>query len=284
MVEVFAAAELVDDFDVVLPFLRESIEEYVFAEGALEAAFRAGSVVPGDVDDEGVVAAGKLLDGIDDAAEFVVALRGIAREDFHHARVETLLVGVDGVPCGQALGTNGELGVFGDDAEFFLALESVLAILVPAFIKFAFEFIDPLFRGLVWSVSGSGSDVEEEGMSGRDAVGLTGPCDGFVGDVGGEVVGGILGARDEIAVLVEDGIPVIHVSGIEAVEVVEAEAVGPVVEGAGGAGLPSWSVVVLADPGGHVSVLAEDFADRATAFGKDAGVAVVSCGCLCDAG
>ncbi len=137
---------------------------------------------------------------------------------------------------------------------------------------------------MVWGVGGSGSDVEEEGTSWRDAGGLSDPCDGFVGDVGGEVVVGILGARDKISVLIKDGIPVVHVPGIEAVEVVEAESVGPVVEGAGGAGLPCGSVVVLADPGGHVSVLAEDFADGAAAFGKDAGVAVVSGGEFGDAG
>ena len=98
------------------------------------------------------------------------------------------------------------------------------------------------------------------------------------------MVVGILRARDEISVLVEDGIPVVHVPGVEAVEVVEAESVGPVVEGAGGAGLPRGCVVVLTDPGGHVSVLAEDFADGAAAFGQDAGVTVVSGGNLGDAG
>ena len=76
----------------------------------------------------------------------------------------------------------------------------------------------------------------------------------------------------------------VHVPGVEAVEVVEAESVSPVVEGAGGAGLPCGSVVVLTDPGGHVSVLAKDFADGSATFGQDAGVAVVSGGNLGDAG
>ena len=42
------------------------------------------------------------------------------------------------------------------------------------------------------------------------------PCDGFVGNIGGEVVVRILGARDEISVLIEDGVPVVHVPGVEA--------------------------------------------------------------------
>jgi hypothetical protein len=48
------------------------------------------------------------------------------------------------------------------------------------------------------------------------------------------------------------GIPVVHVPGVEAVEVVETEAAGPAVEGPGGAGLPWGCVVVLADPGSRV--------------------------------
>ena len=99
-----------------------------------------------------------------------------------------------------ALGTNRELCVLGNDAEFLLPLEGLLAINVPAFIKLAFELIDPFFRGVVWGVGGSGSDVEEEGTVGRDATSLSYPCDGFVGDIGGEVVVGILGTRDEISV------------------------------------------------------------------------------------
>ena len=75
-------------------FSEMPLKKSVFAEGALEAAFGAGSVVPGDVDDEGVVAAGELLHGIDDAAELVVALCAVAGEDLHHARIEALLIGV----------------------------------------------------------------------------------------------------------------------------------------------------------------------------------------------
>ena len=68
----------------------------------------------------------------------------------------------------------------------------------------------------------------------------------------------------------------VHVPGVEAIEVVEAESVGPVVERPGGARLPCGSVVVLADPGGHVSVLAEDFTDGAAAFRQNARVTVVA--------
>ena len=87
---------------------------------------------------------------------------------------------------------------------------------------------------------------------------------------------------NEVAVLEEHRVPVVHVAGVEAVEVVEPEAVGPAVERPGGARLPGGRVVVLADPGGHVAVLAQHLADGAATPRQDAGVAVVAGGRLGD--
>ncbi len=61
MIEVLRPAELVDGLDVVLPLLREAVEEHVLAQRAFEAAFGARAVVAGDVDDERVVGVGQLL-------------------------------------------------------------------------------------------------------------------------------------------------------------------------------------------------------------------------------
>src|SRR5271155_1118204 len=116
----------------------------------------------------------------------------VSGEDLHHARIESLLIRVEGVPRRKAFGAHCELSVLGDDAGLFLTVEWLLAMLVPALVEFAFEFIDPLFRGVVWGVGGSGSDVEQEGTSGRDAGGLPDPSDAFVSDIGSEVVVGIL--------------------------------------------------------------------------------------------
>jgi len=106
MVEVLWTAEFIDRLDVVLPFLREPVEERVFAQRPLEAAFGTGAVVAGDIDDERVVAVGELLHGIDHAAQLVVAVRGIASEYFHHPGIEALLIGIQRIPRGQTLGTN----------------------------------------------------------------------------------------------------------------------------------------------------------------------------------
>ncbi len=67
----------------------------------------------------------------------------------------------------------------------------------------------------------------------------------------------------------------VHVAGVEAVEIVEPQAVGPAVERPGRACLPGRRVVVLADPGGHVAVLAQHLADGAGRARQDRRVAVV---------
>src|SRR5262245_23128107 len=74
----------------------------------------------------------------------------------------------------------------------------------------------------------------------------------------------------------------VHVAGIEAVEVVEPKAVGPAVERAGGAGRPGRRVVVFADPGGHVTVLPQHLADGAAIPRHHADVAAVAGSGLAD--
>jgi hypothetical protein len=57
-----------------------------------------------------------------------------------------------------------------------------------------------------------------------------------------------------------------RVAGVEAVEIIEAETIGPAVEWANLARLPNGCVVVLADPGSGVAVLPQDFGDSAGAL------------------
>src|SRR5262249_34922854 len=115
-------------------------------------------------------------------------------------------------------------------------------------------------------------------LVGRDRLRLPHPGNRLVGDVGGQVIVRIRGGRHEIAILEEDRVPVVHVTGIEPVEIVEAEAVHPAVEGTGGARLPGGRIVVLADPRGHVAVLPQHLTARAAAARQDAGVAVIARG------
>ena len=170
----------------------------------------------------------------------------------------------------------------GNHAEFLLPLDGRLAVGVPARVELALEPVDPLLRGMVRRVVRPGSDVQEKRLVRGDARDLAGPRDRLVGQVFGQVVVRVRALGDEVPVLEQDRVPVVHVAGVEAVEVVEPEAVGPAVERPGGARLPRGGVVVLADPGGHVAVLAEDLADGAAASRQHARVAVVAGGRLGD--
>jgi len=90
----------------------------------------------------------------------------------------------------------------------------------------------------------------------------------------------VTGSGDKVPVLEENRIPVVHVTCVEPVEVVESKPVCPAIERTSCARLPSGRVVVLSDPSCHVAVLPQDLANRAAASRQDARVAVVSCGRL----
>ena len=224
-----------------MPLLREAVEEQVLVERPFEAALGAGAVVAGDVDEQRVVGAGQLLHRVDDPAHVVIDVRPVGGEHLHHPGVEPLLVGVERVPRGQALGARRELRVWRDDAELLLPLERLLAVRVPAHVELALELVDPFLRRVVGRVRRAGGDVEEERLVGRDALDLADPGDGLVGDVVGQVVVRVGRGGDEVAVLVEDRVPVVHVAGVEAVEVVEPEPVGPAVERARRRWSPRWA-------------------------------------------
>ena len=70
-------------------------------EGAVEGAFGAGAVVAADVDDQRVVELAHVLDGLDDAADLVVGIGGVAGEDLRLARIEFLLQQGKRVPLRQ---------------------------------------------------------------------------------------------------------------------------------------------------------------------------------------
>ena len=127
-----------------------------------------------------------------------------------------------------------------------------------------------------------GSDIEEKRLVRRDACDLARPGDRLVGQVGGQVVVGVRTLGNEVPVLVQARVPVVHVAGVESIEVVKPEAVGPAVEGPGGTRLPRRGIMVLADPGGGIAILAENLADRAAASRQDARVAIVAGGRLGD--
>src|SRR5262249_34069473 len=108
-------------------------------------------------------------------------------------------------------------------------------------------------------------NIEKERPVRRNGFDPAHPSDCVVGNIHCEMVVRVSRGRDQVPVLVKDRIPVIHVATIETIEIVEAETVGPPGEWTGAACLPNRRVVVLADPSGHVTVLAKDFADGPSA-------------------
>ena len=87
---------------------------------------------------------------------------------------------------------------------------------------------------------------------------------------------------DRRGVAEEVGLPLAAVAAHEAVEILEAHAGGPLIEGPNLAGLEGRRVVVLAEPQGGVAVVAEDAADGGLVFGNDAVVAGKTGGLLGD--
>jgi Sulfatase len=196
----------------------------------------------------------------------------------HHARVQSLLVSVQRVPRRQSCRTDGQLRIRGNHAKLDLAEERLLAIGVPAHVELTLELLDPVLGRLMGRMRGTGCDVQEKRFVWSDALDLADPGDRLIGKIGRQMIGGVGGTRHELVILVENRIPMVHVARVEAVEIVESQSVSPSIERSGRAELPGRRVVVLTDPGGHVTVLAQHLAHRAAAFRQDARVAVIS-GC-----
>lgn len=88
---------------------------------------------------------------------------------------------------------------------------------------------------------------------------MSGAIAGFVGHGGGQVPARLaLEGVDGGGVAVQVGLPLAGVAADETVEVIEAQAVRPLVEGAGLSRLVEGRVVVLAEPGGGVAVVLQD--------------------------
>ena len=85
----------------------DAIKECDFVRRAERTALGAGAVVAVDVDDERVVELAHVLDGLDDAADFVVVVGLIGGEDFDLLDKELLLLGRAIIPVLEDFGRPG---------------------------------------------------------------------------------------------------------------------------------------------------------------------------------
>ena len=240
-------------------------------EGAFERALGARAVVADNVDDQRVVELALVLHFLDDAADFMVGVGGIGGEHFGLARVKRLLDQRERVPSRQlraaisvlTVGPGRKLRLGRDDAEPLLVGENLLAQLFPAHVELAVELVDPFLRRLVRRMAAARHIIEEERLVGRGGVELPHVMDGVVREIGGEVVTGLADPRiNRARVAVEIGRPLVGLAAEEAIKVLEAQSDRPLVEGPGRAVLVGRNVVVLAEPGCRVAVVAKNPADR----------------------
>ena len=198
-----------------------------------------------------------------------------AGKDLHLAGVKCLFFGAQAVPGGHFVGTRRRAGIARDPADFFLPLEHPLAIVIPAGIEFAFVFIRPFLRHLMGRMHRAGRPVKEERLTGCLGLMLIQPVDGLVGDVGGQVVFGIGGRLDEGGVIDQAGMVLVGLATEKSVEMIEAIAGWPAVEGTAAGGFMSRRVMPLAEGGGGITVAAQHLRQGGGGLGDHAGIAVI---------
>ncbi len=190
-------------------------------------AFGAGAVVAGDVKDQRVVEFAHVFDRLDDTTRFMIRHVEKGGEDLGLPRVELFLfVGKVG-PILDVVRLFRELGVLGDDAQFFLLLKDPLADDVPAFIEIALLLVDIRFRHVMRRMHGTGSKVNKERLVRRECLLETHPLDGLRGHVIHKVVLGIIRRLHAVEVAIDRRCPLIGFTPHEPVELVEPDEVGP---------------------------------------------------------
>jgi hypothetical protein len=116
--------------------------------------------------------------------------------------------------------------------------------------------------------------IDEPRLVGRDLLQLLDVLDRLVGHRRSQVPAGVaFEGVDRGRVAVQVRLPLAGVAADEAVEVLEAHAVGPLLEGPGLRRLEGRRVVVLAEPRGGIAVVLQDRADGALLLADDRVVA-----------
>src|SRR5271157_1852581 len=155
------AAKRIERLDVHRDGGRNAILREHLADGAV-LAFRRGSVVSPDVEDQGVVSIAEAIDFIDEPADMVVRVFGIAGGYLHQPALEWLLILGNAVPGGKRIRSRCELSVRGNPAHLLGALEDPLTVVVPAVVELALILVSPSLHDVVGAVNGAARPVHEE--------------------------------------------------------------------------------------------------------------------------
>jgi hypothetical protein len=127
---------------------------------------------------------------------------------------------------------------------------------------------------MVRSMPAAGGEVDEERLVGRVGLVLLQPADGVVGQVLGQVIARRVGRLDDVGVFHQARLPLAGFAGEEAVEILEAIAGRPFVEGTHRRRLVGRRVVPFAEGGRLVAVVLQHFGDGSRSLRDHAGVAV----------
>ena len=205
----------------------------------------------------------------------VVGLLQKAGVDLHLAREHRLELSRHVVPGGDLLRSRRQLGIGGEHPQPLLPRKGLLAQLVPALVELPLVLGRPGGRDVVGCVRRAGRVVHEEGLVGDQRLLLSDPVDRAVGQILVQRVAllGRSGRLDRGRPFEEPRVVLVRLAADEAVEVLEARARRPVVEGAHRARLPHRDLVALAELRGRVPVQLQDLGERRLVEGAHAVVA-----------
>ena len=132
-------------------------------------------------------------------------------------------------------------------------------------------------------VGAAGNVVEQERLIGCRRVQLFEVLDGVVRHASDHVVARLVAPRKDLRGVAEQKwCPLIRLAAHEAVEILKAHPGRPLAKRSGGAVLIIGRVVVLAEPGGGVAILLQDFADGGVVDADDGVVARIAGGLFGD--
>ena len=210
-----------------------AIEGGELVRRAVEHAFGTRAVVATDVDDQGVVEFAEVFDGLDDPSDLIVGVGEVGPIDVRLLDEELLLVPTEGIPFRQSLRPRRQLGVLGHDAQPLLVGEDGLAQLVPAVVEemHVADLLDPLGRGMMRRMGGARHVIDEPRLAGSDLLELLDVLDGLIGHRRLQVPAGIaLEGVDGRRVAEQVRLPLAGVAADEAIEIIEAHSVRPLIE------------------------------------------------------
>ena len=230
---------------------------------------RRWTVVAPDVEDQRVLAV-ELVELVDDPPDLSVTVLTETGQHLHQARLERFLVLGDAVPGRHLLMRRRELRLGGNPAFLLGALEHALTIGVPTVVELALVPVSPFLGRVVRAVQSGGRPVHEQRLVRLVSLLPADPADRVVRQILLEVVALFRGLRrrDIVQVSNQRRLPARCLGSEESVEVLEAEARGPVLERAGRAGLLRRRVMPLAPRARGVAVVLQNVRHECTALGN----------------